>query len=45
MDQALQRLIAEGKITPRAAYEKAADKELFARLMKEKGEEVPEEAA
>jgi twitching motility protein PilT len=45
MDQALQKLIAEGKITPRAAYEKAIDKDLFARMMKEQGEEVPEEAA
>ncbi len=45
MDQALQKLIAEKRITPRAAYEKAIDKELFARMIKEQGEEVPEEAA
>jgi twitching motility protein PilT len=45
MDQALQKLVAEGRVTPRAAFEKAMDKDIFARLMKENGEEVPEEAA
>ncbi len=43
MDQSLQKLIADKKITTQAAYEKAIDKELFLRLMKEAGEQVPEE--
>ena len=32
MDQALQKLINDGKITPQAAYEKAIDKESFSKL-------------
>jgi twitching motility protein PilT len=31
MDQALQKFVAEGRITAEAAYEKAIDKELFAK--------------
>jgi twitching motility protein PilT len=37
MDQALQKLIDEKRITPTAAYEKALDKELFAKQVKEAG--------
>jgi hypothetical protein len=33
MDQALQKLIKDGRITPLAAYEKAIDKEIFAKMI------------
>jgi len=36
MDMALERLVAKGTITPKAALEKAIDKESFAKLMKQK---------
>jgi twitching motility protein PilT len=42
MDQALQKYVTEGKITVHAAYEKAIDKEIFAKMLKEQGEEAPE---
>jgi twitching motility protein PilT len=32
MDQALQKLVKDGKITPMAAYEKAIDKDAFAKM-------------
>jgi twitching motility protein PilT len=38
MDQALMKLIEEKKITPEAAYEKAIDKDLFAKLAKKSPE-------
>jgi twitching motility protein PilT len=37
MDQALLKLIEEKRITPAAAYEKAAEKDQFAKLAKEAG--------
>ncbi|GAG17638.1 unnamed protein product, partial [marine sediment metagenome] len=37
MDQALMKLIKEGKITSEAAYEKANDKKLFAKRTDEGG--------
>jgi twitching motility protein PilT len=42
MDQSLQKLVAEGKINNRAAYEKAIDKELFLKAMKEANEPLPD---
>src|SRR5262245_5599456 len=43
MDQALQKLIKEGRITAEAAWEKAIDKELFAKLVRE-AEKAPARA-
>jgi len=37
MDQALMKLINDGRITTEAAYEKASDKNLFAREAGEEG--------
>jgi twitching motility protein PilT len=37
MDQALMKFVNEKKVTPHAAYEKAIEKELFAKLIKEEG--------
>ena len=34
MDQALLKFVKDGRITAQAAYEKAIDKEIFAKLMK-----------
>lgn len=41
MDQALMAYVKEGRITPLAAYEKAIDKEIFAKLLRESGDEMP----
>jgi len=43
MDQALMKYVQDGKITAMAAYEKAIDKEIFAKLIRETGAEVPVE--
>ncbi len=42
MDQSLQKLVAEKRITNRAAYEKAMDKEIFLKAMREANEPLPE---
>ncbi len=41
MDQALMKLVDEKRITPEAAYEKAIDKETFAKLVKKPPEGEP----
>jgi len=43
MDQALMKYVQEGKITPMAAYEKAIDKEIFVKHIKDAGGEAPVE--
>ncbi len=43
MDQALMKYVQEGKITPLAAYEKAIDKEVFTKLVRESGVDIPTE--
>ncbi len=43
MDQALMKYVQDGKITPFSAYEKAIDKEIFAKLIRDAGAEVPAE--
>ncbi len=45
MDQALQKLIKDGRITAEAAWEKAIDKELFAKMVKEGEKAAPRAGA